>query len=80
MLRNESRGNQQLDADEEKEECSLKLSRLFSKQALMSGEQERDNGESKQENSLAYSQVRNIDNSLYMCDAPSRHETRRAHT
>jgi hypothetical protein len=30
--------------------------------------------------SPTYSQVRNIDNSLYMCDAPSRHETRRAHT
>jgi hypothetical protein len=27
-----------------------------------------------------YSQVRNIDNSLYMWDASSRDETRRAHT
>ncbi|MDH5347016.1 MAG: hypothetical protein OEW13_03830 [Nitrospira sp.] len=49
----ESRGNQQLDADEEKEECSLELPRLVRKRELMSGEQEGDNGEGKQEDSHA---------------------------
>jgi hypothetical protein len=42
MLRNESRGSQQLDTDEEKEECSFELIRLFSTRESMSGEQERN--------------------------------------
>ena len=44
MFRNESLGNQQLDADEEKEEDSLTLPRLFAQRELASREQERDNG------------------------------------
>ncbi len=50
MFRNQSRGNQKLDADEEKEEGSLVLPRLFGQRELASREQERDN---KQEDSHA---------------------------
>jgi len=53
MLRNQSRGNQQLDADEEKEEGSLVLPRLLGQRELASREQERDNGEKKQKDSHA---------------------------
>ncbi len=52
MFRNQSRGNQQLDADEEKEEGSLVLPRLFGQRELASREQERD-GDNKQEDSHA---------------------------
>ncbi len=49
MLQNERGCNQQLDADEKEEECSLELTRLLGQHKLMSGKQEGNDGKNKQE-------------------------------
>jgi hypothetical protein len=51
MTSDERRGNQQLDADEQKEKPSLVLSGMLGKIESVRGQQEREHGEDKQEDS-----------------------------
>ena len=51
MVVDERRGNQQRDADEEKEESSLVLPCMLGEGESVSGEQEGEHGEDEQENS-----------------------------
>jgi len=51
MTTDECRGNQQLDADEQKEEPSLMLSGMLGEVESVRGQQEREHGEDKQQDS-----------------------------
>lgn len=51
MTTDECRGNQQLDADEQKEEPSLVLSGMLGEVESVRGQQEREHGEDKQQDS-----------------------------
>ena len=51
MTTDECRGNQQLDADEQKEKPPLVLSGMLGKVESVRGKQEREHGEDKQQDS-----------------------------